>query len=150
MFVATRRWFPIFERSQVLLLRIKLLFNKRLGKPNNNLLPNFSPTLPKHCQLLYIFIVNWIPMREQRKFAKKSTPSTTFYLLMDCATLLRDNSKVTKLWQDFAIVNILETTTPKLCLVMKKNSGNCKSNPQGNLSLATWSLQSTTNKTWCS
>ena len=65
-----RRWFPIFERSQVLLLRIKLLFNKRLGKTNNNLLPNFSPTLPKHCQLLYIFIVNWIPMREQRKFAK--------------------------------------------------------------------------------
>ena len=55
--------FPIFERSQVLLFRIKLLLeqkNRGWGKRNNNLVPKMLS--PQLCQLLYIFIVNWIQM----------------------------------------------------------------------------------------
>ena len=79
MFGADRKEFPIFERSQVLLLRIKLLLNKgkKWGKSNNNLLPARQPkillTFPPDLSIIHLLFLFLLQIGCQREICHKNT-----------------------------------------------------------------------------
>ena len=88
--------FPIFERSQVLLLRLKLLLeqkNRGWGKSNNNLLPNFSPTL----SITLYFYCKLDPNANTGTFLQQK--STSDFIVYSCLLVLKFN-----LWNDFLLL----------------------------------------------